>query len=380
MLTGVEVSEEPTEEPIEEPSKEELMGQPLSSEEAAFIKEKVEECSARLREARDEIAKEVWGQDNIIELTVACMVAGGHLLAVGVPGVAKTRLVSRVATVMGLEWNRVQFTPDLMPSDILGSEVQDPTSESKVKFIKGPAFTQFLMADEINRAGPRTQAALLEAMQEKKVTVAGETHILKRPFTVMATQNPLEQEGTYPLPEAQMDRFLMKVDVHYPTEEAERRVMRDTTGTSDNIKELFERSESGEDLTIAADKDDKIGVKPVLGQNDLILMQKLAKRLPLDEEVVDAAIKIVHRARPDNEDASDMIKNSVAWGPGPRALQAFASVAKARALMDGRSAPDVGDILAVVKPVLEHRMDLNFQAKADGVTFDKVIKDITMDI
>jgi MoxR-like ATPase len=362
--------------------KKDLLGKPLDKEEQKFIAEKVEEVSEKLRRAQAEIASEVWGQDKVIRDTLAAMVADGSVLSVGVPGLAKTRLVSRIAKVMGLDSKRVQFTPDLMPSDILGSEVLEETPDGKRSFrlIKGPVFTQFLMADEINRAGPRTQSALLEAMQEKKVTIAGQTHTLQRPFFVMATQNPLEQEGTYPLPEAQLDRFLIRLDVDYPDAAAERRVMIETTGTNANIRELFERAAKGEDLTISVDKDSESKVKAVLEQNDLILMQKLAARLPLSNEVVDATLKIVREARPNGGEASQFVKDNVSWGPGPRAIQAFAKMAKARALMDGRLAPSVGDILEVVDPVLEHRMALKFGATAEGVTFKDVKKKLTLNL
>lgn len=352
-----------------EPKLVDAKGNLLSAEDAKFIQGKIEEESDKLKRAQEEIATEVWGQDEVIKNTLTCMVAGGHLLSVGAPGLAKTRLVSRVATVMGLDFNRVQFTPDLMPSDILGSEV---LKNGELEFHEGPVFTQFLMADEINRAGPRTQSALLEAMQERKVTIGGETRTLRRPFTVMATQNPLEQEGTYPLPEAQLDRFLMRLDVDYPAEDAERKVMIKTTGTSENIRDLYNQSANGIDFTQAVDKDDEIRVKQILEQNDLVIMQKLAASLPLSEEVVNATMKIVRNARPNAEGADDLIKEHVAWGPGPRAVQAFSSAAKARALMDGRMAPDVEDVLALVDSVLNHRMALSFAARAENIEFSHV--------
>lgn len=347
-------------------------------EDTDFIAEKVKECSKKLRNAQSEIAKEVWGQNQVIELTIACMVAGGHLLQVGLPGLAKTRLVSRVATVAGLDHKRVQFTPDLMPSDILGSEMlhEDENGKKSFHFDKGPIFTQFLMADEINRAGPRTQAALLEAMQEKRVTAAGHTYNLQQPFTVMATQNPLEQEGTYPLPEAQLDRFLMRLDVDYPDEDAEKRVMIETTGTSANLRELFERSANGDDLTREPNKDDVPKVKAILDKNDMVLMQKLARQLPLSDEVVDTTTQLVRNARPSSDSAPEIVKEFVEWGPGPRAVQAFAQVAKARALMDGRLAPNVNDVLDVMAPILAHRMALSYRAQSEGVTFDQVTEEL----
>lgn len=357
-----------------DPSKAELQGRPLDREEAKYLAARIEECSEKLKNAQKEIATEVWGQDRIIALTLNCMVAGGHLLSVGAPGLAKTRLVSRVATVMGLDFKRVQFTPDLMPSDILGSEVLEEDADGKriFRLNKGPVFTQFLMADEINRAGPRTQSALLEAMQEKRVTVAGQTHILQRPFHVMATQNPIEQEGTYPLPEAQLDRFLMRLDVDYPDEQAERRVMVETTGSGANIRDLFERAARGEDLTLTVDKDEEMRVRPILGKNDLIIMQKIAKTMPLSDKVIDTVMKIVRNARPGEDWAPKEVREHVEWGPGPRAVQAFALAAKARALMEGRLAPGVEDILAVVDPILEHRMALKYTAQAGGVSYKDI--------
>lgn len=356
-----------------------ITGSSTSAEEAKFFAAKIEEAADLLKRAKAEIATEVWGQDKVIENTLICLVAGGHLLAVGAPGVAKTRLVSRVAGVMGLDYNRIQFTPDLMPSDILGSEVlqEDESGKRSFRFDKGPIFTQFLMADEINRAGPRTQSALLQAMQEKKVTVGGQTYTLQRPFHVMATQNPLEQEGTYPLPEAQLDRFLMKLDVDYPDEPAEKRVMVLTTKTSENIRDLYNRVANGEDLTMAVDKDDVSKVKQVLQKNDLILMQKLAQNMPLSEDVVNATMKIVRNARPNNPNAPREVKDGVSWGPGPRAVQAFALAAKAKALMDGRLAPNVDDILSLMDPVLEHRMAISFAGKANGADFAAIKKKLT---
>lgn len=356
-----------------DPSKDEVQGRPLDKEEAKYLAARIEECSEKLKNAQKEIATEVWGQDRIIALTLNCMVAGGHLLSVGAPGLAKTRLVSRVATVMGLDFRRVQFTPDLMPSDILGSEILEDDDNGKkiIRFNQGPVFTQFMMADEINRAGPRTQSALLEAMQEKRVTVAGHTYTLQRPFHVMATQNPIEQEGTYPLPEAQLDRFLMRLDVDYPDEPAERRVMVETTGSGANIRDLFERSAKGEDLTRTMDKDEETRVRAILGKNDLIIMQKIAKSMPLSDKVVGAVMKIVRNARP-LEGSPELIRNNVAWGPGPRAVQAFALAAKARALMEGRLAPGIEDVLSVVDPILEHRMALSFAARSEKVTYKDI--------
>lgn len=362
----------------DEPSREELMGDALG-EEADFIIEKVKEVSKKLRAAKEEIGNVVWGQDDVIELTLTCMVAGGNLIQEGVPGLAKTRMVSTIAQVMGLTSNRIQFTPDLMPSDILGSEVlrEREDGRKEFEFIEGPVFTQFLMADEINRAGPKTQSALLEAMQEKKVTVNGKSRTLQRPFTVMATQNPLEQEGTYPLPEAQQDRFMMKLNVDYPDRDADKRIMLETTGTKESIRNLFERDASGDDLTVAPDKDEDLNLKSVLGQNDLVIFQKLAQRLPLRDSVVDAIIEIVHRARPDDPAAPDIVKEFVEQGPGPRAVQAFARAARARALMRGDVFATVEDVKALVEPILNHRVVLSNLAASEEVDFKKVAAQLT---
>lgn len=363
----------------QDPSKEQLAGQKLSDNESAFLAERVKDFSSQLILAHKEIAKDVWGQDKMISRMLEAMVAAGHLLSVGAPGTAKTRTVSRVATVMGLDWKRVQFTSDLMPSDILGSEILEigENGKQEFRFNKGPVFTQFLMADEINRAGARTQSALLEAMQERRVTIAGHRYVLQQPFTVMATQNPIEQEGTNPLPEAQLDRFLMRLEVDYPDLAAEKKVMVNTTGTSANLRALFDSSASGVDLTLAVDKDEEITLQAILGRNDLILMQKVAKRLPLPEKVVDAVMKIVRNARPSNPDSSKLIQDHVSWGPGPRAVQAFASAAKARALMDNRLAPNIDDVLELINPILEHRMALKYSAKFENVTFNDIKKELT---
>ncbi len=366
-----------------DPEKENLMQKPLSKEDKKFLEKKVEEFSEKLGNAHKEIATEIWGQDKVIGLTLASMVANGHLLNVGVPGLAKTRLVSRVATVMGLDFKRVQCTPDLMPHDILGSEVQnrDPKLAHEFNFVKGPVFTQFLMVDEINRAAPRTQAAFLEAMQERKVTMGGTTYSLKRPFLVMATQNPIDQQSTYPLPEAQLDRFLMRLDINYPDEENEKKMVIETTGkTAEEVKDLFSRHEKGEDLRIVSDHHNDSRLKAILEPNDLILMQDVASLLPLSDDVIDAIMQMVRRARPSDSKAPDYIKQSVEWGPGPRASQAFAQVARAHALMRGEIAPNVGDILAVIEPVLEHRMVLNYLARAEGVKFQHLTQKLKKDI
>ncbi len=303
-----------------------------------------------LDNARSAVAEVIFGQDRVIEETLVTVLAGGHGLLVGVPGLAKTRLVESLATVLGLEEKRIQFTPDLMPGDILGSEVLDEGEDGRrsFRFIKGPVFCQLLMADEINRASPRTQAALLQAMQEHHVTIAGERHDLPRPFHVLATQNPLEQEGTYPLPEAQLDRFLMQIDVGYPDLEAERRMLIATTGA------------------------DIPALKTVLNPERLRDYQDLVRRIPVGETVMNGILNLVRNARPGQSDLADM-SDYVAWGPGPRASQALMLAVRARALLQGRFAPSLDDVEALALPILQHRMALTFAARADGRSIREVV-------
>jgi MoxR-like ATPase len=308
-----------------------------------------EAALADLARIREGVGKVIFGQETVVERTMVAILAGGHALLVGVPGLAKTKLVETLGTVLGLDARRIQFTPDLMPSDILGSEVmeQDEGGKRYFRFLPGPIFAQLLMADEINRASPRTQSALLQAMQEYHVTIAGARHDLPAPFHVLATQNPLEQEGTYPLPEAQLDRFLMQVDILYPELEAERRILLETTGMADS------RAEN------------------VLSAERLRAIQALVRRMPVPESVVEAILTLVRSARPGNGNA-DTDKH-VAWGPGPRASQALTLCARARALYDGRLAPSVDDIHALAEPVLQHRMALTFAARAEGMNVRDVI-------
>ena len=302
--------------------------------------------------AREAIGKVVFGQEQVVENALVTILAGGHGLVVGVPGLAKTKLVDTLGIVLGLQARRIQFTPDLMPSDVLGSEVLEETADHRraFRFIKGPIFAQLLMADEINRASPRTQSALLQAMQEYHVTVAGESHDLPRPFHVLATQNPIEQEGTYPLPEAQLDRFIMQIDVGYPDSATERRILLETTAEAD------------------------IKARPAMTAEDLMAAQRLLRRLPVGESVVDAILRLVRSARPDGGDPS--VAGSLAWGPGPRAGQALMLAVRARALVQGRLAPSLDDVAALAEPVLKHRMALSFTARADGVSLDSVIDDL----
>jgi MoxR-like ATPase len=315
-----------------------------------------EKALADISKIRDGVGRVIFGQESVVERTMVAILAGGHALLVGVPGLAKTKLVETLGVVLGLDSRRIQFTPDLMPSDILGSEVmeQDEHGKRGFRFLPGPIFAQLLMADEINRASPRTQSALLQAMQEYHVTVAGARHDLPSPFHVLATQNPLEQEGTYPLPEAQLDRFLMQVDILYPELAAERRILLETTGTVDAKAEN------------------------VLTAERLRQIQLLIRRMPVPESVVEAILTLVRSARPGGGNA-DTDKN-VAWGPGPRASQALTLCARARALFDGRLAPSVDDVRALAEPVLQHRMAMSFAARADGITVRDVISDLVLRI
>ncbi len=299
---------------------------------------------------RQMIGRVIFGQEKVIDETLITLLAGGHALLIGVPGLAKTRLVETLGTVLGLAEKRVQFTPDLMPADILGSEVLEEADSGKrsFRFLPGPVFCQLLMADEINRASPRTQSALLQAMQEQFVTIAGQHHSLPQPFHVLATQNPLEQEGTYPLPEAQLDRFLLQINVDYPDHEAERRMLIATTG--------------GKEAAIEA----------VMDGERLRAIQDLIRHIPAGDGVVEAILTLVRNGRPEDSPLPG-IREQVAWGPGPRASQAMMLAVRARALLDGRLAPSVDDVLALAGPVLRHRMALTFAARADGVSLSQVI-------
>jgi len=303
----------------------------------------------KLAAARAEIGAVIFGQERVVDLTLATLLAGGHGLLIGVPGLAKTKLVEALGTVAGLHALRVQFTPDLMPSDILGSEVMEEGHDGRraFRFIRGPIFAQLLMADEINRASPRTQSALLQAMQEHHVTVAGMRHDLPRPFHVLATQNPLEQEGAYPLPEAQLDRFLLQIDVGYPDRAAERRILIETTG------------------------DREARPRPAMTAEDLMAAQRLVRRAPIGDRVVEAILDLVRAARPGEGDPS--LTKGISWGPGPRAAQALMLASRARALVEGRLAPSLDDIATLAEPALKHRMALTYAARAEGETIPAVI-------
>ncbi len=311
---------------------------------------------ARLAAARQAlsaaIAQRIVGQHAVVEHLLGAVLAGGHALLVGVPGLAKTLLVHTLADALALDFSRVQFTPDLLPSDITGTELleEDPeTGRRTFRFARGPVFGNVVLADEINRAPPKTQAALLQAMQEHAVTASGATHRLPEPFFVLATQNPIEQEGTYPLPEAQLDRFLVQLAVGYPTREEEEQIVIATTGGA------------------------LPQVSPVLDAAELVALQGLVRRLPVAPTVVRHAVRVVRATRPGEPDASANVKRYVRWGAGPRASQALILAAKARAAMDGRATPDLDDVRAVAPTVLRHRLVLGFQAEADGVTPEQLL-------
>jgi MoxR-like ATPase len=314
------------------------------------LAEEIESLGQRLHAVRASIGRVIFGQQRVIDQTIITLLAGGHALVIGVPGLAKTRLVETLGTVFGLDDKRVQCTPDLMPADILGSEVLEESDSGRraFRFIAGPVFCQVLMADEINRASPRTQSALLQAMQEHRVTVAGEYHDLPRPFHVLATQNPLEQEGTYPLPEAQLDRFLMEIGIGYPDLDAERHMLIATTGV--------EEAEA----------------VPVMTAEELLAAQRVVRRVPVGESVVEAILALVRMGRPEESELPE-IRGQVAWGPGPRASQSLMLAVRARALLDGRLAPSIDDVIELANPVLRHRMALNFTARAEGVRVDDII-------
>lgn len=312
--------------------------------EPADLVSEIEALENKLQEAKASITRRFIGQERVVDLTLTALLCGGHALLIGLPGLGKTRLVETLSTVMGLHGNRIQFTPDLMPADILGSEVLDTADDGSrhFRFIPGPIFCQLLMADEINRASPRTQSALLQAMQERTVTVAGEDRSLGTPFHVLATQNPIEQEGTYPLPEAQLDRFLVQIDVEYPDRQTERDILLATTGVEEEeAHQIFSKEE-------------------------LLAAQVLLRRMPVGESVVELILDLVRAFRPEEAGVSERVAETVAWGPGPRAAQALMMTVRARAMLQGRLAPNAEDVLDMARPVLSHRMALNFAARARG--------------
>ena len=299
---------------------------------------------------RDEISKVIVGQDEVIKEVLITVFSKGHCLLVGVPGLAKTLLVSTIANSLGLSFNRIQFTPDLMPSDIIGSEILDESRH--FKFIKGPVFANVILADEINRTPPKTQAALLEAMQEKTVTAAGHTYKLDDPFFVLATQNPIEQEGTYPLPEAQLDRFMFNVNVDYPSFEEEVNVVKATT--------------------VGVDYE----VKPILDKEQILFFQQLIRKIPVADNVINYAVNLVSKTRPESDKAPQGVIDFLTWGAGPRASQNLIIGAKAHAALSGKFSPDIEDVKAVAYPILRHRIIRNYKAEAEGFTAEKIIKEL----
>lgn len=317
------------------------------------ILEQVDVLSEKLRVLKSAIGQQIFGQESVIELTLITLLAGGHGLLVGVPGLAKTKLVETLGTVLGLDDKRVQFTPDLMPADILGAEILESSEDGRrhFRFLKGPIFSQLLMADEINRASPRTQSALLQAMQERFVTIAGDRHILPSPFHVLATQNPIEQEGTYPLPEAQLDRFLMQIDIGYPDRETERKILIETTSGT------------------------VIHPTQALSPTELLEAQQLVRNIPVTDQVIDAILTLVRNGRPEETD-NDLVREYVSWGPGPRASQALISSARAKALLEGRLTPSIDDVIYLAPPILKHRMALSYAARAENISIEHVISSL----
>ena len=315
----------------------------------------IEDLSKKLDQSRNMIREVFIGQDRVVDLVLITLLCGGHGVLVGLPGLGKTRLVEALSTVMGLHGNRVQFTPDLMPTDILGSEVLETGSDGgrSFRFVKGPVFCELLMADEINRASPRTQSALLQAMQEKFVTVAGKNRPLGTPFHVLATQNPIEQEGTYPLPEAQLDRFLLEIQVPYPDRATEREILLATTGNK-----------------VAA-------LSAVFNPGQLLAAQTLIRRMPVGDAVVEQILDLVRAFRPDDSSATSVVRDNMRWGPGPRAAQALMLAVRAQALLRGAFAPSAVDVAELAPAVLNHRMALGFGARARGMTQLELISEVT---
>ncbi len=306
--------------------------------------------SQAYQELSSEIKKVIIGQDEVVREVLISIFSRGHCLLVGVPGLAKTLLVSTISEVLGLDFNRIQFTPDLMPSDIIGTEILD--ENRKFKFVKGPIFTNFVLADEINRTPPKTQAALLEAMQERSVTAAGHHYDLSKPFFVMATQNPIEQEGTYPLPEAQLDRFMFNIIVDYPRYEDEVEIVKSTTINK------------------------KVQLKKVLTSEEIINFQNLIAKIPVSDNVIKYAVSLVGKTRPDSALATEMVKKYIDWGAGPRASQYLVIGAKTQAALKGKYSPDIEDVQSVAYPILRHRLSKNYKADAEGLSIEEIIKSL----
>ena len=308
----------------------------------------------KVADVNSEINQLVFGQEAVIQQIIISLLCGGHALIIGLPGLAKTRIVNFLGIILGLETKRIQFTPDLMPGDILGTEILDEGNKTinYFKFIKGPVFCQLLLADEINRASPRTQSALLQAMQEKKVTVAGKDYLLPKPFHVLATQNPIDQEGTYPLPEAQLDRFLMNIKINYPDLEAEKKIL------------------------LLSSKEDTLEPKNIISSEDILLFQKLIKEIPVGESVVKYILKLVNETRPDTSTIKS-VKDNVLWGPSPRASISLLAASKAKAVLEKRYSPSKLDVKSLIMPILSHRINLNISAKADNINLEEILNDVT---
>lgn len=313
-------------------------------------KEAVDELAKRYSQLREEIGKIIIGQEKVVETVIISLFSNGHSLLVGVPGLAKTLLVSTISDVLDLDFKRIQFTPDLMPSDITGSEILGENRQ--FQFNKGPVFSNIVLADEINRTPPKTQAALLEAMQERSVTVAGQRFSLPKPFFVLATQNPIEQEGTYPLPEAQLDRFMFNIPLEYPSYEEELQVVRSTTGTK--ITDL----------------------QRILNGDEIQFFQQLIRKIPIADNVLEYAVRLVHQTRPEGDQTPDIVKEYIQWGAGPRASQYLVLGAKCHAAIYGKYSPDIEDVQAIAHYVLRHRIVKNYKAEAEGLTEEKIIREL----
>ncbi len=313
-------------------------------------KELIDQLVLDYQALKKEIHQVIIGQDEVVDQVLIAIFSRAHCLLVGVPGLAKTLLVNTIAQTLGLSFNRIQFTPDLMPSDIVGSEILDETKQ--FKFIKGPIFSNLILADEINRTPPKTQAALLEAMQERSVTAAGNTYSLPAPFFVLATQNPIEQEGTYPLPEAQLDRFMFNIWVDYPSYQEELEIVKSSTG------------------------DLKVSLKNVLTETQILAYQDLIRRIPVAENVLEYAVTLVAKTRHNNPLAPELTKNFITWGAGPRASQNLIIGAKCHAALNGKYSPDIEDVKAVAKAILRHRLVRNYRAEAEGYSMDRIIESL----
>ena len=309
--------------------------------------EAIQKLVEKNKKLKQEVQQVIVGQEDVLDLLLISIFSGGHSLLIGVPGLAKTLMINTLSKALGLAFNRIQFTPDLMPSDIVGAEILD--EKRNFKFIKGPVFGNIILADEINRTPPKTQSALLEAMQEKAVTVAGKTYSLDEPYFVLATQNPIEQEGTYPLPEAQLDRFMFSINLSYPSKEEEMEVVRSTT------------------------VDNHVKIEPLFTSEDILDYQSLIRKIPVPDNVLDYAVDLVRKTRPEQDDAPDIVKEFIDWGAGPRASQNLIFTAKTHAALNGKYSPDIEDVQAVALSVLRHRVLKNYNAEAEGYSIDDIL-------